>query len=1103
MENQAHQPFQITRSEQHPFQSLEFLAITRSLEKNKPSLSAFSGKLSSDAVTQITTESPGKTMFSSEIFINAEDNGHEIPKPSSQKLGKVPVKFASSSSVQQITVPYGTNGVQPSLLPYKPSGSTKMYYVPQLNKMPSSLDSKSDTTIESSHSGSNDAIAPDFPAQVLGTRDDDLGFPVNIKHKEGIYSKRAMTKASLSKGKKTFQKDNADTQVQVLITGDDNLRDKNQKKNIYNKKAVTKPAQSKEIIFLQKDIRDTQVPVLITGDDNLQDKNQKKKIYNKKTVTKPAQSEEIKFLQKDTGDTQVQVLITGDDDLRDKNQIKKIYNIKAVTKPAQSEEIKFLQKDTGGYSDAVASELSSQLHSTKVESLPDTKAIEQKEEIQTDRTFPKEDWSEDKESLQIDIEESSCHSEFENTTHSVFRSAKFYFHHPVHLPSDQDFCHESLGRSVFMRHSWNDFFQHHSDKQHISLSSPCQNEEKTKTDYTRIESLSINVNLENEEELQHLTKSQASDHAKCDKQINDQKEDLKVTPEPTAQHITSLNELWNKYQERQKQQKPLGISSGKELSLVERLDRLAKLLQNPITHSLRPSESTQDDSRGQREWSGRQQQQKNKLQKKKRYKSLEKCHKNIGDLKKSKVLSTHQAGRSNQIKIEQVKFDKYVLRKQPGFCYINNTSSDSRPSEDSELLTDTATNILSTTASPVESDILTQTDKEVTLHERSSSISTIDTARLIQAFGHERVCLSPRRIRLYSSITDHQRRYIEKRSKKKKALSTDYPQMTSEHTRRKRIQVVNHMISSDSISSSASSFWSSSSTLCNKQSVHMLNKGVQAGNLEIVNGVKKHTRDVGVIFPTPSSSEARVEEDSDVTSWSEEKVEEKRRLTSYLGDKKLRKNKQSCYEGVSWFVPVEHVKSDPKKENLLKHRGPGVSWFAPVTNTKPWREPLREQNWQGQHMGSHGSLAGPGRSPLKPLVKATLQESLQLHRPDFISRSGERIKRLKLIVQERKLQNVLQSEREALFNTVRECQGHRDPMCPLPKRGFLAAQKYKPVGKKEMIQRSKRIYEQLPEVQKKREEEKRRLEYKTYRLRAQLYKKKVTNQLLGRKVPWD
>lgn len=344
-----------------------------------------------------------------------------------------------------------------------------------------------------------------------------------------------------------------------------------------------------------------------------------------------------------------------------------------------------------------------------------------------------------------------------------------------------------------MRHSWKDFFQHHPDKQreHTCLPSPYQNEEKT-TDYTRIESLSINVNLENKEVI-HPTKTQARNYAKCEKQINDPKKNHKVIPEPMAQHTASLNELWNKYQERQKQQKPPGFSDRKELSLVERLDRLAKLLQNPITYSLRPSESTQDDSRGEqgaKEWSSRQQQQKNKLQKMKRYKSLERCYKNLGDLKKSKVLSTHQAGRSNHIKIEQVKFDKYILRKQPGFHYINNTSSDSRPSEDSELLTDTATNILSTTTSPMESDILTQTDKEMTLHERSSSLSTIDTARLIHAFGHERVCLSPRQIRLYSSITDHQRRYIEKRIKnKRKSLNTSYPQMTSEHSRRKHIQV--------------------------------------------------------------------------------------------------------------------------------------------------------------------------------------------------------------------------------------------------------------------------------------------------------------------------
>ncbi|XP_058539669.1 centrosome-associated protein ALMS1 isoform X1 [Neofelis nebulosa] len=963
----------------------------------KTPFSAFSGKLSSDAVTQITTESPGKTMFSSEIFINAEDHGFESPEPSTQNLDKVPVKFVSSSSVQQITHPHGTDA-QPSLLPYKPPGSTRMYYVPQLKQIPSYLDSRSDTTIESSHSGSNDAIAPDFPAEVLGTRDDDLSIPADTKHKEGIYSKRAVAKPSFPVGKNPPQKDNADAEVQVSVSGDESLSDKNQKKEIYSKMAVAKAAQP--------------------------------------------------------------------------------------------EEKEFLETATAGSSGAAAAEPSARLQNIKIESPADTEAIKQNEEIHSKRTVPKEAWTEDQESLQIDIAESRCHSEFENTTHSVFRSAKFYFHHPVHLPTDQDVCHESLGRSVFMRHSWKDFFQRHPDKQreHTCLPSPVENVEKTKADYTRIESLSINVNLENKE-VMHSAKSQARDYPKSDKQISDPKRNRKVTPELTTQHTVSLNELWNKYQERQKQKKPPEFSDRKELSLVERLDRLAKLLQNPITYSLWTSESTQDDSRGERDI---KQQQKIKLQKKKRYKSLEKCHKNTGELKKSKALSTHQAGKSKQIKIEQIKFDKYILRKQPGFHYINNTSSDSRPSDESELLTDTATNILSTTNSPVESDILTQTDKEVTLQERSSSVSTIDTARLIQAFGHERVCLSPRRIKLYSSITDHQRRYLERRSKKnKKALNTGHPQMTSEHTRRKHIQVANHVISSDSISSSTSSFWSSSPTLCNKQNVHMLNKGVQAGNLEIVNGVKKHTRDVGMTFPTPGSSEARVEEYSDVTSWSEEKIEEKSRLTSYLGDKKLRKNKQSCSEGVSWFVPVENVKCGPKKENLPKLYGPGICWFAPITNTKPWREPLREQNWQGQHMDSHGSLAGPGRDPPRPFVKATLQESLQLHRPDFISRSGERIKRLKLIVQERKLQNMLQSEREALFNTVREWQGCQDPTRRLLKRGFLDAQKNRPIGKKEMIQRSKRIYEQLPEVQRKREEEKRRLEYKSYRLRAQLFKKRT------------
>lgn len=68
-------------------------------EQNKAPFPTSSGKLSSDAVTQITTESPEKTMFSSEIFINVHDYGQEALG----SMGQKPSKFASSSSLQEIT----------------------------------------------------------------------------------------------------------------------------------------------------------------------------------------------------------------------------------------------------------------------------------------------------------------------------------------------------------------------------------------------------------------------------------------------------------------------------------------------------------------------------------------------------------------------------------------------------------------------------------------------------------------------------------------------------------------------------------------------------------------------------------------------------------------------------------------------------------------------------------------------------------------------------------------------------------------------------------------------------------------------------------------
>uniref|UniRef100_A0A8D0HDY0 ALMS motif domain-containing protein n=1 Tax=Sphenodon punctatus TaxID=8508 RepID=A0A8D0HDY0_SPHPU len=126
-----------------------------------------------------------------------------------------------------------------------------------------------------------------------------------------------------------------------------------------------------------------------------------------------------------------------------------------------------------------------------------------------------------------------------------------------------------------------------------------------------------------------------------------------------------------------------------------------------------------------------------------------------------------------------------------------------------------------------------------------------------------------------------------------------------------------------------------------------------------------------------------------------------------------------------------------------------------------------------------------------------------MHRPDFISRSGERVKRLKLVMEERKLQSMLQSEREELFNPLEKRKGYQNARSLLSNGDYMVIQKKRTIPKSEMVRRSKRIYEQLPEVRRKREEEKRKSEYTTNRLKAQLYKTKITNRILGRRVPWN
>ncbi|NXE96736.1 ALMS1 protein, partial [Menura novaehollandiae] len=155
--------------------------------------------------------------------------------------------------------------------------------------------------------------------------------------------------------------------------------------------------------------------------------------------------------------------------------------------------------------------------------------------------------------------------------------------------------------------------------------------------------------------------------------------------------------------------------------------------------------------------------------------------------------------------------------------------------------------------------------------------------------------------------------------------------------------------------------------LSSKRRARMLDKGIQAGDLEIVHSAtRKNTRDVGVTFPTPGSSQhipgprepwhgAHGHSGGAAGPGTAEQAAGKR--DEHRGqpgrafmDKRTRRNRLLFQPaGTPWPVQAEDLKSESRKENQSNAvPGPGPSWFEPWTSTKPWREPLREKNWEEQ-----------------------------------------------------------------------------------------------------------------------------------------------------------
>ncbi|CAM4727452.1 unnamed protein product [Leuciscus chuanchicus] len=516
------------------------------------------------------------------------------------------------------------------------------------------------------------------------------------------------------------------------------------------------------------------------------------------------------------------------------------------------------------------------------------------------------------------------------------------------------------------------------------------------------------------------------------------------TPHDTNMEIsTSLDQLWRRFNEKWSMDETRLTNDG-EMSLLDRLERLSRLI-----HNTTPTEQTilQPDGRN-------------------------------GDYDRRR-------GREDETTEGGEQRGRVQLEAAPQQAWPEHEESQERVQR-----------------CPAERD----ESSSVSMETSSSSMSTVDTERLLRAFGPHRVTskglkTSDSLLRLFNSI-NMQKTGRRKPSTKHAAVSVATNDVSTDDS----------TVSADSLSSSSMLSHHSqrgvSHSLNSKRSkVKLLSKGVQAGDLEIVkNATRKHTRDVGTIFPSPGAFK-NVHSPNTFgigvpipTASTAKPTQSLTALKRNTGNKSVR---TPYPNGVSWFVSADELKCDGRKENQPQSESAPCltqAWFEPYSKVRPWREPTREplrerQNQQEHERPTESRTATETNNGDKPsaLVRLSLQEALALHRLEFVSRSRERMKRLGLLVEERRLQAGFSREREELFN----CPGPSRPLRPAP----VPCKRVVP--RREMVQRAKEKYAQLPEVQKRKEEERRQMEYRSYRLNAQLFNKKVTNRVLGKRAPWQ
>ncbi|XP_071494845.1 uncharacterized protein [Diadema antillarum] len=171
-----------------------------------------------------------------------------------------------------------------------------------------------------------------------------------------------------------------------------------------------------------------------------------------------------------------------------------------------------------------------------------------------------------------------------------------------------------------------------------------------------------------------------------------------------------------------------------------------------------------------------------------------------------------------------------------------------------------------------------------------------------------------------------------------------------------------------------------------------------------------------------------------------------------------------------------------------------VAWFQPLSKKMPW-----QQDTPTKARPQPMSFPAKGdEENVKAGDKASLQEAFEKYRSDFISKSRERQRKVKLAAEERHTQAMCELERAQIFHDQRSKKSN-------PNAHPLSDQHHNPkkraISKRQMREHTERLYNRLPEVKQKEKEKKRMQDFELNRLRAQIYRKKLSDKV--KKKPWS